>query len=211
MIAFLYSLSILGPSIYFIYLYVNATITHENYLSYLSMFMSCLLLNVEHFIRLVLNIVYIIKTKKINKFCRNHMFLELVSFVNFFVQIIMAMFIDLYNPMFMHFIIFVCSVILTYVVKWITLLAILRSTEYREVEPNLEIVVLGHSVTIEDDSSCAICLEITGDMIIALSCGHHFHQQCIVDWYRIKNSCPICRSSIPPSSQDNEESSEDND
>jgi len=96
-------------------------------------------------------------------------------------------------------------------VKWITLLAILRSTEYREVEPNLEIVVLGHSVTIEDDSSCAICLEITGDMIIALSCGHHFHQQCIVDWYRIKNSCPICRSSIPPSSQDKEKSSEDND
>lgn len=42
--------------------------------------------------------------------------------------------------------------------------------------------------------NCAICLENykNGDNYIILPCIHLFHFQCINDWMKIKNTCPIC-------------------
>lgn len=48
---------------------------------------------------------------------------------------------------------------------------------------------------VDTDPTCAVCLETSTDSH-ALSCGHSFHVQCIVDWFRTgSNRCPVCRDS----------------
>ncbi|ESQ35447.1 hypothetical protein EUTSA_v10009491mg, partial [Eutrema salsugineum] len=54
------------------------------------------------------------------------------------------------------------------------------------------------SITTCDDS-CAICLEEfgAGRIVVTLSCGHAFDDQCIVDWFRTSHLCPLCRFKLP--------------
>ena len=48
-----------------------------------------------------------------------------------------------------------------------------------------------------DIENCSICLEnIDIDQNYKLSCGHHFHTKCIIEWFRNdKKICPLCRDS----------------
>ena len=43
---------------------------------------------------------------------------------------------------------------------------------------------------------CTICLEkiVTEDIYRQLSCQHQFHPNCISDWFKEQNTCPICRA-----------------
>ncbi|KAI5655455.1 hypothetical protein M9H77_32642 [Catharanthus roseus] len=41
---------------------------------------------------------------------------------------------------------------------------------------------------------------VIGDEIGKLACQHGYHGQCIQQWLRLKNWCPICKSSVAPSS-----------
>jgi len=51
----------------------------------------------------------------------------------------------------------------------------------------------------DDDSDqtprCAICLGILqrGDLVGDISCDHIFHKNCLKDWVRRKNKCPLCQ------------------
>ena len=54
--------------------------------------------------------------------------------------------------------------------------------EYRKEEFNIRF---------ED---CAICHEPMGDDVVNLGCTHIFHNECIVEWFSLKRSCPICRA-----------------
>jgi len=59
-----------------------------------------------------------------------------------------------------------------------------------------------------EDKVCGICLEEEGTkvecspgealqpLLIAVNCGHEFHERCIMDWLRksSRNSCPICKA-----------------
>ncbi|XP_065556250.1 uncharacterized protein LOC136024741 isoform X1 [Artemia franciscana] len=54
-----------------------------------------------------------------------------------------------------------------------------------------------HPQWIIPDSSCAICLEEYRPKVLlcGLSCGHHYHRDCISSWLnREQHFCPICRS-----------------
>ncbi len=55
--------------------------------------------------------------------------------------------------------------------------------------------------------TCVICLEDLSDKNrkdkvapevkeVFLECGHNFHFNCIEEWGKTKNSCPICRTKI---------------
>ena len=46
---------------------------------------------------------------------------------------------------------------------------------------------------------CNICLEefVEDTQVKQMPCLHVFHGPCIVEWLKLCNSCPICRSSLP--------------
>ncbi|RID45007.1 hypothetical protein BRARA_I01765 [Brassica rapa] len=48
----------------------------------------------------------------------------------------------------------------------------------------------------QDAEPCCICQEeyIEGEDMGALECGHDFHSQCIKEWLKQKNICPICKT-----------------
>ncbi|KAI4333115.1 hypothetical protein L6164_017960 [Bauhinia variegata] len=47
---------------------------------------------------------------------------------------------------------------------------------------------------------CSICLEDfkVGSQVTRMPCLHLYHRNCIVDWLRQTNSCPLCRFLMPP-------------
>ncbi|XP_068648669.1 E3 ubiquitin-protein ligase MBR1-like [Aristolochia californica] len=55
---------------------------------------------------------------------------------------------------------------------------------------------------IDDDVKCSICQEDyeEGDEIGKLRCEHGYHMNCIHQWLRLKNWCPICKASASSSS-----------
>ena len=49
-----------------------------------------------------------------------------------------------------------------------------------------------------EQAVCSICLTAfgKGDEISTLPCGHAYHKECIGQWLRNVNNCPICKQSI---------------
>ncbi len=47
-----------------------------------------------------------------------------------------------------------------------------------------------------EDSYCSVCLSSLNDNISKLSCNHSFHTNCINEWFKVKDSCPLCRTCI---------------
>jgi hypothetical protein len=45
----------------------------------------------------------------------------------------------------------------------------------------------------ETSVECAICLDEM-QLVTSLSCRHMFHTDCILEWLRQKNTCPVCRT-----------------
>ena len=52
--------------------------------------------------------------------------------------------------------------------------------------------------TVEEPTDCSICLDtiIVNKIEKRLICGHIFHKHCILSWFTIKFSCPLCRRSF---------------
>ncbi|KAG6538124.1 hypothetical protein ZIOFF_003235 [Zingiber officinale] len=61
------------------------------------------------------------------------------------------------------------------------------------------VVGLQMVTTTAEDTSCSICLEDFKVMTqaLAMPCGHLFHEGCLKEWLRRRNSCPLCRFSLP--------------
>ena len=65
--------------------------------------------------------------------------------------------------------------------------------------------------TTEDEAhTCSICrVDIEpGDITRTINtCGHYFHQSCIDKWFEEKNTCPVCRQTLVPENNTNNENS----
>ena len=48
------------------------------------------------------------------------------------------------------------------------------------------------------DLSCAICLEELNQVkyITKTSCNHYFCTNCILDWLKVKQNCPMCMQDL---------------
>jgi hypothetical protein len=49
------------------------------------------------------------------------------------------------------------------------------------------------------DTVCQICKEdyLLNDEINQISCDHLFHTHCLIEWLKIRNTCPVCRFEFP--------------
>ena len=47
-------------------------------------------------------------------------------------------------------------------------------------------------------SRCSICMEdfTEGEAVVLCPCKHCYHDHCIKEWLRLKNSCPLCKLNI---------------
>jgi hypothetical protein len=75
------------------------------------------------------------------------------------------------------------------------------SQEFRLMEAYYQQIVdesLMDKLLLNEDHSCPICI---GDFVLEqsvyyLPCGHCFHNNCVLDWLKVKISCPTCRTSL---------------
>lgn len=56
--------------------------------------------------------------------------------------------------------------------------------------------IINNVIYIDDTKECCICLDKNINEWVCTSCNHKFHKQCINDWRKTKNTCPICRSNL---------------
>lgn len=45
---------------------------------------------------------------------------------------------------------------------------------------------------------CSICRVDIHSVASKMLCGHVFHRNCIVEWFKKKNECPLCRRELFP-------------
>jgi len=48
-----------------------------------------------------------------------------------------------------------------------------------------------------DDRLCSICLENVQEDHQTPPCGHEFHGECLREWSAFKDTCPVCRATLP--------------
>ena len=53
------------------------------------------------------------------------------------------------------------------------------------------------SIPTPDGTKCTICTNRyynDNSNMIQFSCTHYFHKDCIIEWAKIKDTCPVCRN-----------------
>ncbi|KAM1009895.1 hypothetical protein ACFX13_046145 [Malus domestica] len=58
----------------------------------------------------------------------------------------------------------------------------------------------------KEEAVCAVCKDniLVEDKVRSLPCCHYYHQDCIVPWLGIRNTCPVCRYELPTDDPDYE-------
>ncbi|CAA2934530.1 probable E3 ubiquitin-protein ligase RHC2A [Olea europaea var. sylvestris] len=71
-----------------------------------------------------------------------------------------------------------------------------------ESMPTVEII----DQHIATESHCAVCKEAfdLGNEAREMPCKHLYHQDCILPWLSLRNSCPVCRHELPTDDENND-------
>ena len=76
-----------------------------------------------------------------------------------------------------------------------------RTRVKRQVVDSLGKITFG-KINLEGQEACAICLVEFEEhhVVTPLSCDikHYFHHECIKNWMKVKNECPLCKAKIEP-------------
>ncbi|XP_020083087.1 uncharacterized protein LOC109706572 [Ananas comosus] len=64
---------------------------------------------------------------------------------------------------------------------------------------SLPSVVLTEEDLAKDGIQCAVCKDgiLVDERVKQLPCSHHFHEECILPWLGMRNTCPLCRYELP--------------
>merc|ERR1719491_463581 len=59
--------------------------------------------------------------------------------------------------------------------------------------------VTSHDLAVNESNECSICLDelVIGQPALRIPCGHLYHEECVKDWLRKSNECPVCRFELP--------------
>ncbi|KAL9553055.1 hypothetical protein PS6_004153 [Mucor atramentarius] len=62
------------------------------------------------------------------------------------------------------------------------------------------------------ETDCAVCKDQfeSHELVIELPCEHIFHDECIKPWLKLNSTCPVCRHSVLPDQQEQDNNSNDN-
>lgn len=61
------------------------------------------------------------------------------------------------------------------------------------------IKVTAYDIAANESPECSICLEelVIGQPALRIPCGHLYHEDCVRDWLKKSNECPVCRFELP--------------
>jgi len=61
------------------------------------------------------------------------------------------------------------------------------------------IKVSKHDIEKNESNECSICLDelVLGEDALRIPCGHLYHEDCVNDWLKKSNECPVCRWELP--------------
>jgi hypothetical protein len=64
--------------------------------------------------------------------------------------------------------------------------------------PLLEIVIINEENKNNYEGMCTICLEefVITNKVFRHQCNNKFHKDCILQWMRVKDTCPLCKEKI---------------
>ncbi|XP_030550608.1 E3 ubiquitin-protein ligase RING1-like isoform X3 [Rhodamnia argentea] len=67
------------------------------------------------------------------------------------------------------------------------------------VVENLPLITVSEGGLGSGDGICAVCKDkyVEGEKVKVLPCVHRYHQDCILPWLRMHNTCPVCRFELP--------------
>lgn len=67
------------------------------------------------------------------------------------------------------------------------------------------------SVKEENLRECSVCKEEFEEAteVVKMPCNHLFHQECLLTWLKMHNSCPTCRFELPTDNEDYERRKQD--
>ena len=62
------------------------------------------------------------------------------------------------------------------------------------------------------DKECTVCKDNykVNETVVYMPCNHNFHNDCLIPWLKIHNSCPVCRYQIKTDDKDYEAKKEQN-
>lgn len=67
------------------------------------------------------------------------------------------------------------------------------------IKPKMQTIIYRNEQDIPDGNTrCVICYENyrPGNAIKFLPCEHHFHIECIDEWFHVRDACPLCKRSV---------------
>ncbi|XP_072992986.1 uncharacterized protein [Typha latifolia] len=69
----------------------------------------------------------------------------------------------------------------------------------KSVVESLPSVVLTKEDIANDDVECTVCRDgiLVEERVKRLPCSHYYHEDCILPWLAIRNTCPLCRYELP--------------
>jgi len=61
------------------------------------------------------------------------------------------------------------------------------------------IKVTPYDLAANEGTECSICLDelVAGQPALRIPCGHLYHEDCVKDWLKKSNECPVCRFELP--------------
>jgi len=61
------------------------------------------------------------------------------------------------------------------------------------------IKVTAYDIAANESAECSICLDelVAGQPALRIPCGHLYHEDCVKDWLKKSNECPVCRFELP--------------